>query len=459
MGRVRAAITKLFGATPEAAVFAPEALAIEERPASPLPRFILRACAVFFAALVVWAAFGKLDIVAVAEGRLVPASQLKIVQPPEQGVVREILVREGERVAAGQLLMRMESRLADADLSVVQQELALRRLQLRRIDAELEGRTLERESGDPQALFAEVEAQWAANRRALEDALAQERSVLERARQNRAAAAEVKAKLEQTLPHYREQERAYEKLARDGFAGSLAARDKQRERIEKEQDLRSQGHALESAEATMAQSDKRLVQLQSEYRQKLHTERVEVSAQHQRLEQELGKQEHKQGRLELRAPQAGTVKDLATHTPGTVVGPGVIIMTLVPADEQLRAEVWVSNQDVGFVHAGQDAKLKLTAFMFQKYGMLGGRVLRVSADAAEQTAGTAAARAEAQRAQPAAYKTVVELNAQHLDTEGHRYELSPGMHVSAEIKLGSRTVLEYLLSPVQKAFHEAGRER
>ena len=142
-----------------------------------------------------------------------------------------------------------------------------------------------------------------------------------------------------------------------------------------------------------------------------------------------------------------------------MVGPGVIIMTLVPADELLRAEVWVSNQDVGFVHAGQDAKLKLTAFTFQKYGMLDGRVLRVSADAAEQSAGGGAARADAQRAQPAAYKTVVELNTQHLDTDGRRYELAPGMHVTAEIKLGSRTVLEYLLSPVQKAFHEAGRER
>jgi HlyD family secretion protein len=119
----------------------------------------------------------------------------------------------------------------------------------------------------------------------------------------------------------------------------------------------------------------------------------------------------------------------------------------------------VSNQDVGFVHVGQDAKLKLAAFTFQKYGMLDVRVLRVSADAAEQQASGAAARTDAQRAQPAAYKTVVELNAQHLDTDGHRYELAPGMHVTAEIKLGSRTVLEYLLSPVQKAFHEAGRER
>ena len=458
MRRLRTITARLFGAAPDETVFVPEALPVEDRPASPLPRFVLRACVALVAALAVWAALGELDIVAVAEGRLVPASQLQIVQPPEQGVVREILVREGELVAAGQLLMRMESRLTDADLSVVKQELALRRLQLRRIDAELAGEKLAREASDPGELYAEIEAQWAANRRALEDALAQERSVLERSRQTHAAAAEIKAKLEQTLPHYRAQEEAYAKLARQGYAGNLAAQDKTRERIEKEQDLRAQVHALESATALMAQSERRLAQIQSEYRQKLQAERVEAYAAVQRLGEERGKQEHKQGRLELRAPQAGTVKDLATHTPGTVVGPGVIIMTLVPADEQLRAEVWVSNQDVGFVHAGQRVKLKLAAFLFQKYGMLEGRVLRVSADAAEQ-APAAGARGDSQRALPAAYKMVVELDAQHLDAGGHRYAIAPGMLVTAEVKLGTRTVLEYLLSPVQAAFHEAGRER
>jgi HlyD family secretion protein len=459
MNPVRTLFVKFFGSTPEPEVFAPDALAIEGHPVSPLPRFVLRACVILFAALFLWATLGKLDVVAVAEGKLVPASYLQIVQPSEQGIVREILVREGARVAAGQLLMRMDAKLAEADLSVVRQELALRNLQLRRIDAELSDTPLTQEAGDPPKLYAEVAAQWAANRRALEDALAQERSVLERARQNHAAALAVKAKLEQTLPHYRAQEQAFEKLAREGYAGSLLAQDKKRERIEKERDLQTQSHAIQSARATMAQSEKRLAQIQSESLQKLQAERVEASAQRQRLEQELAKQEHKQELLELRAPQAGIVKDLATHTPGTVVAPGTIIMTLVPADEQLRAEVWVSNQDVGFVHAGQAAKLKLTAFTFQKYGMVDGRVTRVSADAAEQAPGASGARPELQRALAAAYKTVVDLDAQHLDADGRRYELAPGMQVTAEIKLGERTVLEYLLSPVQKAFHEAGRER
>jgi HlyD family secretion protein len=447
---------KLLPALPQPAVFAPEALALDERPASPLPRFVLRACAALFAVLLVWAAVGRLDVVAVAEGKLVPASYLKIVQPAEQGIVREILVREGERVAAGQVLMRMDAKLAAADISVVRQDLALRNLQLRRIDAELGGAALTQAADDPPRLYAEVAAQYAANRRALEDALGQERSVLERARQSHAAALEVKAKLEQTLPHYRAQEQAFAKLSKQGYAGTLLAQEKQRERIEKERDLQAQIHAIRSAKATIAQSEQRLAQLKSEYLQKLQAERVDASAQQQRLEQELAKHEHRQELLELRATHAGFVKDLATHTPGTVVSPGTVIMTLVPADEQLRAEVWVSNQDVGFVHAGQPAKVKLTAFTFQKYGMLDGRVTRVSADAAEQAPG---GKGESQRSLGLAYKTLVDLAAQHLDSDGRRYELTPGMHVTAEIKLGERTVLEYLLSPVQKAFHEAGRER
>ena len=107
------------------------------------------------------------------------------------------------------------------------------------------------------------------------------------------------------------------------------------------------------------------------------------------------------------------------------------------------------------MHAGQPAKVKLAAFTFQKYGMLDGKVARVSADSSERSA--AAARPE--RTPAAAYKTLVDLDTQHLDADGQRYELAPGMQVTAEVKLGERTVLEYLLSPVRKAFHEAGRER
>lgn len=131
-------------------------------------------------------------------------------------------------------------------------------------------------------------------------------------------------------------------------------------------------------------------------------------------------------------------------------------MTLVPVEESLLAEVWLSNEDVGFVRPGQPVKLKLAAFQFQKYGMLDARIEQVAADVTDrQEAGADQGKQGAQLA----YRTSVSLDKQILKADGMSYRLASGMQVSAEIKLGERTVLEYLLSPVQRAFHEAGRER
>jgi HlyD family secretion protein len=238
--------------------------------------------------------------------------------------------------------------------------------------------------------------------------------------------------------------------------------DKQRERIEKEQDVKAQEYTIAAAKATIAQSEKRVAQIGADYRRLLQAERAEAAPQVERLREELTKQRHRHELLELRAPHSGTVKDLATHTSGTVVAPGTILMTIVPEGEQLRAEVWVSNDDIGFVHASQVVKIKLAAFQFQKYGMLQGTVAQVSADATEAPNPNTRSGGLAGRDRPAgplAFRTLVDLPQQHLETDGHRYSLAPGMQVVAEIHLGERSVLEYLLSPVQKAFHEAGRER
>jgi HlyD family secretion protein len=244
------------------------------------------------------------------------------------------------------------------------------------------------------------------------------------------------------------------------FAGRLLFTEKQRERIEKEQDLRAQEAVISAASATMAQQERRLAQIGADYRRQLQTERVDIAAQLEKAGQELAKQEHRHAYLELRAPSDGQVKDLATHTVGTVASPGTILMTLVPKDEVLRAEVWVRNDDIGFVREAQPVKLKLAAFTFQKYGMLQGTVAHVSADAAERGAAGAASPAEGRKpGEDMAFRALVDLESQTLAVDGVRHQLSPGMQVSAEIHLGTRTVLEYLLSPMQKGFHEAARER
>ena len=448
-------------ATPDYHDFSPPLLRLQDAPPNPLGRKVLWALAGMLVALIFWALIGQLDIVAVAEGKLIPQSYLKIVQPADAGIVKEILVREGETVKTGQVLMRMDTLITEADAKSIEADYQRKRLTLRRIDAELSGRPFAAEAGDPPNLAREVEAQYRANRNALEAALAEERSRLVKARAELASAQQVQSKLAEVLPHYRDQDKAYEKLVKDGFAGSLMASDKKRERIEKEQELKTQAHLIDSARASIAQSEKKLAQLESDYRRQLHAERNDAQGAFDKLAQEVTKQAHRKELMELKATQDSVVKDLATHTAGTVVQPGTVLLTLVPKEETLRAEVWVSNEDIGFVRQGQPVKLKFAAFPFQKYGMVEGTVEHVSADAADGNTGTGATPNDKApgKNQPLVYKALITLKAMRLEMDGEKFPLSAGMQSSAEILLGTRTVAEDLLSPVRKAWHEAGRER
>ncbi len=436
-------------------------LRIQHTPPSPLSSWLLRGLLIFFGCLLAWAVFARLDIVAVASGKLVPQSYLRIVQPMEQGVVREILVKEGQQVETGQVLMRMDPRLLEADHRVVGSELNFKLLQLRRIDAEMTGTPILKLADDDNLLFRQVDAQYRARRDAHQDVTDLEKASLLKAQRDLRAAREVESKLQQTVPLHKETADGWADLARQGFAGKLMAQERMRVYLESAQDLKAQSENVAGLQAMILQAEKRLSQASSNYRQQLQKERVDTAAEARRLEEELVKQQHRFGQMELRAPQAGIVKDLATHTVGTVAAPGTILMTLVPVGVPLVAEVWINNDDVGFVKPGQSVRLKLSAFQFQKYGMVQGEVLKVGADATESQ-GAAAVGVEIGRnriGQSLSYKTIIELGSQELISGSAKYPLNPGMQVAAEIHLGTRTVLEYLLSPVSRAFHEAARER
>lgn len=214
---------------------------------------------------------------------------------------------------------------------------------------------------------------------------------------------------------------------------------------------------MASVRASIAETERKQALIVSEYKKQLHAERNALQGRTDKLAQEVAKQRHRKQWLELRAPQDGIVKDIATHTVGTVVQPGTVLLTLVPLLEPLKAEVWVSNEDIGFVRRGQPVKLKLAAFPFQKYGMVHGVVEHVGADAAGESPGDATR--DAAMPSRLAYKALVALESMRLEIDREQYPLAAGMRTTAEIVLGDRTVLEYVLSPLQKAWHEAGRER
>ncbi len=437
--------------------FHPPLIRLQQQAPSPIGRRVLWCLLALLVFLIVWASVGRLDIVAVAEGKLVPEDYLKIVQPSEAGIVSAILVREGQTVQKDQVLMRMDALTTDTDLNALTTERGRKRLALRRQDAELAEQRLTIDADEPQPLAQEAMAQQLANEAALASALAEERSRMLKAQQELAAAQQQSQRLQAVLPHFQAQETAYAQLADQGFTGQLMVSDKRRERIEKEQELATQQHVIASARASIDQSVKKLEQIKAEHRQRLHTERAETRSQLERLEADWQKQQHRRALMELRAPHEGVVKELATHTVGTVVQPGTVLATLVPQQAPLKVEVWVSNEDVGFVRSGQPVKLKLAAYPFQKYGMAHGELQWVNADA--QTEDPSRATAPDGASPPPRYKATVALKEAALVRDEHRYELTAGMQAQAEILLGQRTVLQYLLSPVQRAWHEAGRER
>lgn len=417
--------------------------------------------------LFVWAAFGKLDIVATTEGKLVPQTLVKIVQPAELGVVKQILVQEGDAVQAGQVLLRLDTTLAKADKSGIVNELAAQSMQERRIISELMGLPFTTKAGDDPALFAQVQGQLTARRRAQQDALDQEKSLLLKVQGEHSSASQILAKLQQSLPSYQKTAQAYQQLEKEGFVGNIAALEKQRDALEKSKDLDAQQATMGALTATIEAQKKRISQLQSTTNSELQKELADIRAKIEQLRPNLDKTTYREGLMELKAPQAGTVKDLATTTEGAVVQPGSVVLTLVPLGEKLFADVAIKNEDIGFIQVGQTAMVKLAAFPFQKYGLLTGKVTRVSADATEAGAGSdrgnasgASNMANSAASTTATYKARVALDQQHLQSPtGQRLQTGAGMQVAVEIHQGRRTVLEYLLSPVSKAVQEAGREK
>ena len=452
--------------SPDALDFAPGLLSIQESPPGRLPRVVLYLVITLCAILAAWSIFGKLDIVASAEGKLVPQSYVKIVQPADGGIVQDILVKEGQHVVAGQILLRMDTKDAMADQSTIGTQLALRSLQLRRIDAELGNKALTRQAGDPDDLFRQVQAQYSDRRNTYTSALGGAQDALNKAERDYDSGKEVLAKLREVTPLLKEQADSYTNMGKEGYVPLVQVRDKQRDYLEKSRDLKAQESNLASLEAAVSAANKQIAELTSKYRSDLQNERIDAEGQYRKFQQDMVKQEHKTGLLELKAPQAGIVKDLATHTVGTVVSPGTILLSLVPDNESLVAEVMVKNDDVGFVYPHQKVKIKLAAYPFQQYGMLDGEVVTVGADANDDQQAQQNRQMQIQsggggdrNTPPTIYKALVTLNTQELTVDRAQFKLVPGMQVTAEINQGKRTVLEYILSPLEKTVRESGRER
>ncbi|MEG3093261.1 HlyD family type I secretion periplasmic adaptor subunit [Sphingomonas sp. PB1R3] len=432
--------------------FLPAAMEIVEQPVSPTARATTWLLLIGLTITLLWLALGKIDVVASAQGRLIPVDNIKLIQPAEAGVVRTILVHDGQHVRAGQPLIELDPTVSTAE--AVQAQRALETAELdaaraRAILSALDGRGLvfQAPPGTP-AIVASGQAALA--RAQLQDILAT--AATHRADQQAAVSARGEAtvqaaKLAETLPLLDEQIAANEQLLAKGFVSKLKVIEMRRQRLAAARDRDIALQTSSKAAAQMAAAGSGVAQSQAAARAKVLEALTKAEADALLRREELTKAKQRSSLQRLVSPVDGTVAQLSAHTVSGVVEAAKPIMVVVPSGGSLIAEVKVLNKDAGFVHAGQPVAIKLEAFPFTRYGTVPGRIQSISSDAVED------------EKLGLVYTARVELTRETIIRDGGVARLSPGMSTTADIRTGRRSILSYLLSPIDEARQEAGRER
>lgn len=432
--------------------FLPAALEIIETPVSPTGRITAWVLIVGLAATIAWLTFGKVDIVASAPGKLIPVDNVKLIQPADAGVVRRILVHDGQRVRAGQALLQLDPTISTADAAQARKALESSELdaaRARAVLAALDGRGLNfvAPPGTPPEIIG---TQFALARAELADITSTTQTNAARRDAANAAGREARiqaAKLTETLPLLDEQISANEQLLAKGYVSKLKVIEMRRQRLSSARDRDAAIETMGRAAAEMAAAEGAIRQGQSEARAKVLGDLAKADSDARLRREELAKATQKSSLQTLVSPVDGTITQLAVHTVGGVVEATKPIMVVVPTGGSLVAEVKIPNRDIGFIRVGQEVAVKVEAFPFTRYGTLKGRVESIGSDAVED------------EKLGLLYPARISVDAVQPALRAGGIRVAAGMQVAADVRTGRRSILSYLLSPIDEVTREAARER
>jgi hemolysin D len=457
----------------EELAFLPAALELVETPPSPVGRAIAATIILLFCAALVWAWWGTIDIVASATGKVVPSGRTKVVQPFETGVVRSIRVEDGQIVKAGDVLIELDPTANAAERDHLRNDLVAERLNIARLRAALAGGDdpasdfVPTADADPELVSAQRQLllNQVTEHRARIAALSRQQAQKEAEQATTAATIH---KLETIIPVIQSRVDIRKTLVEKELGSKLSYFEVMQLLVEQQEEFNVQKSHLKETEAAIAAIRETRGQAAAEYRRTLSDELAKAEQKANGLAQDVIKAEQRTRLQQLTAPVDGVVQQLAIHTVGGVVTPAQSLLAVVPSDSRLEIEAMVSNRDIGFVHAGQEAEIKIDTFNFTRYGLLHGEVNSVSQDAVirdgqqdrsnDRVLGTQNETSEP-KGQELNFSARISLDRTQMQIDDRVVKLSPGMAVTVEIKTGSRTIVSYLLSPLLRYRQESLRER
>ncbi|MCO5064176.1 MAG: HlyD family type I secretion periplasmic adaptor subunit [Rhizobiaceae bacterium] len=437
--------------------FQPDAIEIEEKAPPRVARITLYTITALIIAGVTWASLASIDEVVVARGKLVTTKPTIVVQPLETSIVRTIEVQPGDVVKAGQTLATLDATFSQADVDRRRTEYAALDAQVKRMEAELLGRNYAAEAGSSPDEMLQV--QVFTQRKAFHDAqiqnfdqqIAGQQAAITASTDQQAILAE----RQQTLTQI---ELAREKLAKQetgSLMNMLTSRDA---RLAVDASYAQAVGTQATAEHAVAKLEADKQAFIEDFRRVTMETLADKRSQRDSIGEELKKMELRRDMVKLTAPADAVVLDLAQRSIGSVVREAEPVLTLVPLNVPLEAEVTINAGDIGRVASDAQARLKFDAFPFQKFGTGSGSVRTISRDAySHDSSANGGNGGEAESAAPY-YKARVRLDKTDLRTPTEEVLLLPGMAVTAELKVGQRKVMSYFLYPILKGLDTAIRE-
>ncbi|MFK7765137.1 MAG: HlyD family type I secretion periplasmic adaptor subunit [Roseobacter sp.] len=400
---------------------------------------------------VFWASQYKIEETSRATGRVIPSQQVQIVQSLEGGIIREILVREGDIVEAGTVLMKIDDTRFDAARGeLLEQEIAIR-AEIARLEAEA---AFAEEIQFPPGLQTRSPLATAAEEQVFlsrRDQLAQELDVLDaQLDQRRSEIAEAQALRRRTRAIIAPLSAEID-LTQDMFERGLVPQIELLRLQSRLAELTGDIAVSEATEmrlnAAFAEADKQISAARSAYVLTARQRLAKLLAERAMVQESLRSANDRVTRAQLRAPVRGTVNTINAQTIGAVVQPGAPLLEIVPIDDSLLIEANLGPRDIAFVRTGERASVKISAYDYLIYGALEGEVIRIGADTIASDEGTEF------------FRVIVRTDKSYLGTEQDPLPITPGMIASVDIQTGEKTVLSYLAKPILRAQSEALRER
>lgn len=427
---------------PDASVLGPKAVygAVDQTLAT--HRRFLYLCGCLLVLSLVWSACTSLDIVSEAVGEVIPRTKVKKIQHLEGGIVREILVHEGDLVKQDQPLVVLDAAAAEANTEELDVRLVSLQIESTRLEAEAKGLPALQFSPEMEGKHKDLVEQarslfQARQKRVQNDTATQAMRLTQREQDVREIGARLE-NLRRNLPLVQRQVQRSEDLYRE----RLIKEDELIARRKEENNTRSAiletSAGLARAQSTLAGARDDLAHAQDRFREEVETEYKKVQRELMELTQRMKKVRDSQDRTTLRAPEAGIVKSLSVVSEGEVIQPGMTVAEIVPAGDKLVIEAHLPVQDVGYVRPAQLVVVKLASRDAMHFGNINGKVLHVSPDAVTQVVPGGIS---------TFYKVLVETDQDHFLRRSNRYDLFPGMRVIVGIHIGKRTLLGYLLEP------------